>query len=114
MHKIDTYIPNGDVIVHNIFLEGKVAGNVIICNYDNYTEVLHIFVEPKHRDKDLAKELVKYLQDNYDYIITGWSSSEKAGQDLFLKMGFRVKKAIHKNRTTNLEWRKIDRPYKKL
>jgi len=104
---IDTVVPNGEVAVHRIIKDSVAIGSVVICVYDDYIEALYIFVEPKHRSKGYAQKLVKYLQENYDYIVTGWHSSETAGRELFLKMGFKLRKKMFKGRTTNLEWKKL-------
>ncbi len=104
---IDTVIPEGQPFVLRIFEAGvsdKPIGSLLAVLYKDYTEVLHVYVEKPYRGKGYAQDLVREIQKMYSYIVTGWSGSETAGKELFLKMGFEVKKALFKNKQSTLEW----------
>lgn len=106
--KLQVIIPNGEVSIVRIYDIDKdkrfPIGNVIICTYDDYVEVIHIFVQIKYRGQGYAQCLIKYLQSNYDYIITGWEDSENKGRELFMKMGFKLKRSLFKTKLSTLEW----------
>lgn len=99
-------IPRGEVYTLRCFFKEIHIGDAVICDYDNYIEVLHIFVYKDHRGKGYGKELIKYMQDNYNLIITDWKGSSREGKNIFLSMGFKVKKPLHKRKISFLEWRK--------
>ena len=104
---IDFVVPNAQQFVLRIFEAGvssKPIGCLLAALYKDYVEVLHVYVEKEYRGKGYAKDLVKDLQERYPYIITGWSGSETAGKELFLKMGFEVKRSLFKNKQSTMEW----------
>ena len=104
---ISFFVPRGEVKV--AFLrkdDNTYIGNVIICEYEDYIEVIYIYVAKKYRGNGFAKLLIKTLQSKYDYIITGWEDSSEEGKDLFLKMGFKLKVPLKKGLLKSLEWKK--------
>jgi GNAT superfamily N-acetyltransferase len=105
---IDATIPDGYIIVIRIYTNiGKMpVGSALLCVHDHYAEVLHIYVERPYRGQGFAQDLVREIQERHSYVITGWTASEPAGRELFLKMGFEVKKPLHKNRCSTLEWKR--------
>lgn len=104
--KIDTIVPNGEILAHRIFEGQEIACSVVIAIYDEYIEVLHIFTEKKFRRKGYAKVLLEYLKKTYDYIITGWIGSEPEGRELFLGAGFEAKNSLRKKYPKTLEWKR--------
>jgi GNAT superfamily N-acetyltransferase len=87
-------------------IESVPVGSVLVCDHGSYTEVLHVYIEKPYRRQGFAQELIERLKEEFPYLITGWTHSEPAGRELFLKCGFEVKKSMFKKRTTNLEWKR--------
>lgn len=100
--------PQGEVTAYYLYFANNrnPVASVVVSVETEYTEILHIFVEKKYRRRGYARKLVQLLKNQYDYIITGWISSEEAGRELLLAMDFELKKSLRNNVPDTLEWKK--------
>jgi len=98
--------PQGEITAYYLYCGNSrnPIASVVVSVEKDYVEVLHIFVEKKFRRRGYGRKLVQLLKNRYDYIITGWLSSENLGRSLFLDMDFEVKKSLRNNVPDTLEW----------
>ncbi|HUX57132.1 MAG TPA: GNAT family N-acetyltransferase [Bacteroidales bacterium] len=107
---IDIISCESQPVVYRISNSKKYIGSLLILVHVeksgkvSHVEVLHIYIDRSYRGKGYAQQLVGDLQKSFPYIITGWLGSEPCGRNLFLKMGFSVKKALRKRNPDTLEW----------
>ena len=111
---IDIVSCDSQPVVYRVSNSEKYIGSMLILihadgqNKVAYVEVLHIYIERKYRNNGYAQQLVGDLQKSFPYIITGWLGSEPEGRNLFIGMGFRLKKALKKRNPDTLEWHRED------
>ncbi len=109
---LDVIVPKGEPLVYRITKKnGKKKTQIasaLVAVYETkdgrYAEVLQIFVDRRHRRAGLGIKLVEALQKTFDMLITGWNDSEPPGRELFLKMGFVIKKSLKNGVPDTMEW----------
>lgn len=114
LHSIGVMVPDGNTAIFALRQPDPKAipyGWVLVTGVDETPKEANlwfIYVREKERGRGHAKKLIRYLQDKYDVIYTGYERGllNTPGVRLCLSCGFELKAQLFKNQPGQLIWKR--------